>query len=265
MKDNFLCLDVSTSTVGIAVFSINGELKEVNHINPTVKTITETSVVTEKTKMPNLEVYNKKTDMIVTFLVENYDKSIIDFIVIEEPMISNKNVVSTGQLNLFCGMLYSKIKAYYDCPIKYIDVDTIRRNAFPELSQKGVLWKPVPKKILNKSLSDYRKFFILSLVAQRYPEVVWMLNNNQNIKTENLDRADAIAVGLGYMIYTKQWQPTIKSLPHAVDFVENVITYEIFLKKLADKKIGDKNTKNSLSIEYLKEHFKINDFVNFAI
>jgi hypothetical protein len=254
MKDHFICLDVSTSTVGIAVFNINGELKEVNHINPSVKTIVETSVVTEKTKMPNLEVYHKKTDMII-----------INFIVIEEPMISNKNVVSTGQLNLFCGMLYSKIKSYYDCPIKYIDVDTIRRNAFPELSQKNVLWKPVPKKILNKSLTDYRKFFILSLVAQRYPDVVWMLNNNQNIKTENLDRADAIAVGLGYMIYTKQWQPTLKSLSHAVDFVENVITYEIFLKKLADKKLGDKNTKNSLSIEYLQKHFKINNFVNFAI
>jgi RNase H-fold protein (predicted Holliday junction resolvase) len=277
---NILALDVSTSTVGIALFSEDGKLLEVNHVSPEGKTSRDTRIEkVDKKGFPNVDLYNLEAQSIFDFLKENYEKDTINLIVIEQPMCARENPVSTSQLNIFAGLLFSKLRTHYQCEVKYIDVDTVRRYAFPELigknssvDKKGktviskidTLWGVIPKKILGKKIADYRKLIILNLVYQRYPNIVWMLNNNLNIKKENLDRADAVAVGLGYMAFIGKWTMEQSDVQQSIDFVEKCLTYDIFVGECVKKKI-DKQQKDALKWEYLKNIFEIEKYLNVAI
>ena len=75
-----LGLDVSTKTIGMALFEEDGKLLELTHITPKIKPIPDNK----------LELLFKKVDAF-ELLLTRYIELDIDKVIIEEPLLSSNN------------------------------------------------------------------------------------------------------------------------------------------------------------------------------
>ena len=182
-----LGLDVSTKTIGIALFNLEGKLLELTHITPRPKPKPETKVG-ELIKKAN----------IFSEFIEKYKKLKINTIIIEEPLLRSNNVNTVGTLLRYNGMI-SKI-CYDELGVlpEYISTYNSRKFAFPELMEsrkegsKPVLFGGYDTKI-------DKKMIIWEKVATLEPQIVWLYTRNQTLKKESFDMTDAYACVLGYM------------------------------------------------------------------
>lgn len=247
-------IDLSTSCAGFSLFSEDGQLQELTHAVPAHKFDT-------LNKMQDLQY---KCDILKEFILQKqWNEMNISLIVIEEPMISPATIVSSAILNKFHGMFYSALKQIFDDNVKidYIDEREARLNAMPEVSKNGKLWGSVPKTIKGNKISDYRKMLIMLLMAQRYPEVAWMLTNNKTINKKNFDQADSIATILGYMVRQGKWQTRPHNLEKALSFIEQYYDYMDWMKTIN----GNAGEKKALKVRYLQDYLNINEQLNVEV
>ena len=87
-------LDVSTRTIGIALFEEDGKLLELTHITPKIKPQPENK----------LEELFKKVDAFEKLLTRYMDLE-IEKVIIEEPLLNSNNVYTVGILLRFNGMI----------------------------------------------------------------------------------------------------------------------------------------------------------------
>lgn len=185
-EESFLLgLDVSTKTIGIALFSNKGELMALTHISPKAKPVPESKT----------EELLKKADMFGA-LITKYMKMNIKHILIEEPLLKSNNANTAGTLLRFNGMI-TKI-AYDKLGVvpEYISTYEARKNAFPELMQpnasgKIVLFGSFPK-------DTDKKRVVWEKVSKREPKITWLLDAKGALKKENFDMSDAYTVTLAY-------------------------------------------------------------------
>jgi len=248
-----LGLDVSTSTVGICLFRVDGKLVELNHVSPIVKD--------ENISKQDLLLY--KCNLVVNFLVENYPPENIVEIILETPLISSQQTDTAAMLNYFGGIVYATLRQFYKEKISYITVDEARRFGLPELvgGKSKSLFGVFNGRLERKIISDYKKMIVLSLVAQRYPAIVWLLNNNMAVDKKNFDRADSIVVVLGEKQRNSIWPSNPKDVEQTIDFINRNIAYETFCKTLT----GNKEEKDKEKYNYLKNTFEIEKFLNVAL
>jgi hypothetical protein len=248
-----LGLDVSTSTVGICLFRVDGKLVELNHVSPIVKD--------ENISKQDLLLY--KCNLVVNFLVENYPPENIVEIILETPLISSQQTDTAAMLNYFGGIVYATLRQFYKEKISYITVDEARRFGLPELvgGKSKSLFGVFNGRLERKIISDYKKMIVLSLVAQRYPAIVWLLNNNMAVDKKNFDRADSIVVVLGEKQRNSIWPSNPKDIEQTIEFINRNITYENFCKTLT----GIKEEKDKEKYNYLKNTFEIEKFLNVAL
>ena len=181
-----LGLDVSTKTIGISLFNNKGQLLELTHISPKIKPVPETKT----------EELIKKADLFAEF-VGKYSKMNIKHVLIEEPLLRSNNVNTVGTLLRFNGMVTKICYDILDVTPEYISTYEARKNAFPELMQKGasskiVLFGDYPKDIDKKRV-------IWGLVSKREPRINWLLDKKGELKKENFDMSDAYVVALSFM------------------------------------------------------------------
>lgn len=248
-----LGLDVSTSTVGICLFRTDGKLMELNHVSPIVKD--------ENITKQDLLLY--KCNLVVNFLVENYPPENIVEIILETPLISSQQTDTAAMLNYFGGIVYATLRQFYKEKITYITVDEARRFGLPELvgGKSKSLFGVFNGRLERKTISDYKKMIVLSLVAQRYPAIVWLLNNNMAVDKKNFDRADSIVVVLGEKQRNSLWPSNPKDIEQTIEFINRNIGYESFCKTLT----GNKEEKDKEKYNYLKNVFEIEKFLNVAL
>jgi RNase H-fold protein (predicted Holliday junction resolvase) len=187
-----LGLDVSTKTIGIALFDDEGKLWELTHVTPKVKPKPETK----------LEELFRKVDIFEKYLTK-YIELDIDRVVIEEPLLSSNNVYTVATLLRFNGMISKVVEEVLNVIPEFISSNDARRYAFPELVQKRTHNKkgePYDEKQLarNKPVlfgqysSDVdKKMVIWEKVADLEPSIVWEYTRNQTLKKENFDMTDA--------------------------------------------------------------------------
>lgn len=188
-----LGLDVSTSTIGWALFDIQTkELLELTHISPVVK-----PKVDNKTKELFLksEVFKDK--------LKEYKNLGITNVIIEEPLLNSNNVYTIQTLLRFNTLISKEIFDTLGVVPEYISTYNSRKFAFPELvkeNNKGkfVLFGGLPKDI-------DKKMIIWNLVAKMEPQIKWLYTKNQTLKKENFDMSDAYTCCLGYMKQEKIW------------------------------------------------------------
>lgn len=181
-----LGLDVSTKTIGIALFNNKGQLLELTHISPKAKPTPESKT----------EELIKKADLFSDF-ISKYAKMNIKHVLIEEPLLRSNNVNTVGTLLRFNGMV---TKICYDklgVTPEYISTYEARKNAFPELMQPGsttkiVLFGAYPKDIDKKRV-------IWEKVSKREPQINWLLDKKGQLKKENFDMSDAYTCVFAYM------------------------------------------------------------------
>lgn len=188
-----LALDVSTKTIGWALFDITTkELLELTHISPKPKPIPEN-------KMEELLL---KAGMFRTKLL-NYQNLNIKHVVIEEPLLNSNNVYTIGTLLRYNTLVFKEIYDVLNIVPEFISTYNSRKFAFPHLvreNDKGkfVLFGGYPKDI-------DKKVIIWELVSKREPQISWQYTKNQTLKKECFDQTDAYTCGLGYMKMINLW------------------------------------------------------------
>lgn len=195
-KGLILGLDVSTKTIGIALFEDNdgkGELKLLTHVTPKIKPKPEskTEELLAKAKIFEEEFLNKYIDKGITKCI------------IEEPLLRSNNVNTVGTLLKFNGMI---TKAVYDTlglTPEYISSYDSRAFAYPELMEirkKNKKGEPYPEKELARKkpvlFGGYdwdtdKKVVVWEKVADLEPQITWLYTSKGTLKKENFDMTDA--------------------------------------------------------------------------
>jgi hypothetical protein len=188
-----LGLDVSTRTIGIALFDIQSrELLELTHVSPTPKP-------KEEDKIKELLL---KSEIIRTKLLEYKDMG-ISKVIIEEPLLNSNNVYTVQTLLRFNTLVCKEVYDVLGIVPEFISTYNSRKFAFPELVQendkgKFVLFGGLPKTIDKKNI-------IWELVAKKEPQIIWRYTRNNTLKKENFDQTDAYTCVLGYMKMKEIW------------------------------------------------------------
>lgn len=206
-----LALDVSTSTIGIALFQDmgeHGELKLLHHVSPKVK------------PQPNskMEELFRKVEIFEKEFLVNYSDFGITRVVIEEPLLQSNNVYTIATLLRFNGMISKSVYDTLGVVPEFISSYDARKYAFPELMAVRRFKKdgtPLTEKAIEKNtpvlFGDYpfdvdKKMVIFEKVCDLEPQVVWFYDKKNKLKKETFDTSDAYACGIGYMNKIGVWK-----------------------------------------------------------
>jgi hypothetical protein len=188
-----LGLDVSTKTIGIALFDVNSEhLLELTHLSPVPKTIMN-SKIEELIIKSNL--FKIKLD--------EYKNIGINKVIIEEPLLTSNNINTVGILMRFNTLVCKEVFDVLNIMPEFISTYNARKFAYPELTQKNKNGKEVLFGGLEKTID--KKKLIWELVSSKEPQINWHYDKKGNLKKENFDQTDAYTAVLGYMKMKNIW------------------------------------------------------------
>jgi hypothetical protein len=182
-----LGLDISTKTVGFALFDISGSnLLELTHFSPKIKPQPEDKI----------EELLKKADAFKKHL-ENYKDFGITTVVIEEPLLNSNNIYTVGTLLRYNTLILKNCYDVLGILPTFISTYNARKFAFPSLvgkndKGKNVLFGGYPKDIDKKHLIWENVNIVCS-------EVEWLYGKDGKLKKENYDMADAATAVIGYV------------------------------------------------------------------
>jgi hypothetical protein len=191
-KSKILGLDISTKTIGWALFDLTGKkLLELTHFSPKIKPQPE----------DKLEELLKKADAFKKRLEEYKDFGIVK-VIIEEPLLNSNNVYTVGTLLRYNTMICKIVYDTLGIVPTFISTYNARKFAFPDLvgsngKNKNVLFGGYPKDIDKKHV-------IWEHVNAVCPEVKWLYNKTGNLSKENYDMSDAATAVIGYINMIKQ-------------------------------------------------------------
>jgi hypothetical protein len=205
-----LALDVSTSTIGIALFEdlgTKGELKLLHHVSPKVKPKPDNK----------MEELFKKVEIFEQEFLSNYSDFGITKVVIEEPLLQSNNVYTIATLLRFNGMISKSVYDTIGVIPEFISSYDARKYAFPELMAVRKFKKdgtPLNEKQIAKNTPvlfggyDFdvdKKMIIFEKVCDLEPQIKWILDKNNKLKKENFDMSDAYTCGIAYMKSINKW------------------------------------------------------------
>lgn len=206
-----LALDVSTSTIGIALFEDmgdRGELKLLHHVSPKVKPKPENK----------MEELFKKVEIFEQEFLKHYSDFGITRVVIEEPLLQSNNVYTIATLLRFNGMISKSVYDTIGVVPEFISSYDARKFAFPELMAVRKFKKdgtPLAEKAIAKNspvlFGEYpfdvdKKYVLWEKVAELEPQVTWFYDKNNKLKKETFDTSDAYVAGIGYMQKHEIWK-----------------------------------------------------------
>jgi len=186
-KPKILGLDISTKTIGWALFDIKeSKLLELTHFSPKIKPQPEDKI----------EELLKKADAFKSH-IEKYRDIGITRIIIEEPLLNSNNVYTVGTLIRYNTMILKSCYEILNIVPTFISTYNARKYAFPDLvgkndKGKNVLFGGYPKDIDKKHI-------IWEHVNSVCPEVKWLYGKGGNLKKENYDMSDAATAVIGYV------------------------------------------------------------------
>lgn len=186
-------LDVSTKTIGIALFDIaTKKLLELTHISPVAKKNSDNKI---EELLIKGNIFKEKLKSYIDMGITN--------VVIEEPLLNSNNINTVGTLMRFNTIICKEIYDTLGIVPEFISTYNARKNAFPHLVQennkgKFVLFGGLPMDIDKKQI-------IFDLVSKREPQITWLYTRNNTLKKECFDMSDAYCAVLGFMKHKKIW------------------------------------------------------------
>ena len=206
-----LGLDISTKTIGIALFEDNdgvGELKLLHHVTPKLKPEPQNQ----------MEKLFEKARIFEKDFLNDYANVGIKRVIIEEPLLQSNNVDTTTILLRFNGMIARSVYETLGIVPDFISSYDARCYGFPELmevrkikkdgtlrSEKDIA-KSKPVLFGGKDFDVDKKMVIWELVADLVPQINWFYDKNNKLKKENFDMSDAFTCVWGYMRKHGYWK-----------------------------------------------------------
>jgi len=206
-----LGLDVSTKTIGIALFEDNngcGDLKLLHHVTPKVKPEPENKME---------ELFEKARIFEKDFLNDYADVG-INRVIIEEPLLQSNNVYTIATLLRFNGMVARSVYETIGIIPEFISSYDARKYAFPQLMGVRTTKKNGDQKTEKEIAKcepvlfgayDHdidKKMVIWELVSDLEPQITWFYDKKNKLKKENFDMTDAYTAVLGYMRKNQIWK-----------------------------------------------------------
>jgi len=188
-----LGLDISTKTIGWALFDIQSEeLLELTHFSPKVK----------PKKEDKIEEMLVKADHFKNKLVD-YKNIGITKVIIEEPLINSNNIRTVATLMRYNSFITRCIYDILGIVPNFISTYNSRKFAFPNLVQEN----SKGRKVLfgGYEIGCDKKQIIWQQVSNILPELAWSYTRNNTLKKENFDMCDAYTCVLGYMKQNNIW------------------------------------------------------------
>jgi RNase H-fold protein (predicted Holliday junction resolvase) len=188
-----LGLDVSTKTIGIALFDTpTRQLLELTHVSPLPKPKSEDKI----------EELILKSGIFKQKLLEYQDLGITK-VIIEEPLLNSNNIYTVSTLMRYNTLICKEVYDVLGIVPEFITTYNARKSAFPDLVQKNdkgkfVLFGGYPKTVDKKEI-------IWEHVAKREPQITWLYTRNNTLKKECFDMTDSYTCVLGYMKSKKIW------------------------------------------------------------
>jgi hypothetical protein len=193
-------LDVSTKTIGISLIdSNNGKLYELTHITPKIKPLPKN----------NLETLFKKAECFKDF-IERYIDADVDYVVIEEPLLSSNNSYTVATLLRYNGIISKITYDVLGILPTFISSYESRKNAFPELMEKRKFNKK-GEKLSDKNIERNepvlfggypfdidKKMVVWEKVSEKEPQVKWSYDKHGFLSKECFDMSDAYTCGLAF-------------------------------------------------------------------
>lgn len=214
-----LSLDVSTSTIGIALFEDlgdKGKLVLLSHVSPKVKPQPENKME---------ELFRKVEIFENEFLLAINDKLGVKLkdlgisrVVIEEPLLQSNNIYTAATLLRFNGLISKSIYDALGLVPEFISSYDARSYAFPELmavrrfNKKG---EALEEKAIAKNKPvlfgayDFdvdKKYVLWEKVAELEPQITWFYDKKNKLKKETFDTSDAYVAARGYMNKIGAWK-----------------------------------------------------------
>lgn len=186
-KAKILGLDISTKTIGWALFDINSsKLLELTHFSPKIKPQPEDKI---EELLMKAEAFKKQ--------LEGYKNMGITRVVIEEPLLQSNNIYTVGTLLRYNTLILKNCYDVLGIIPTFISTYNARKFAFPNLvgpNDKGrnVLFGGYPKDIDKKQV-------IWDHVNILFPEIKWLYDKNGKLKKECFDMADSVTCVIGYV------------------------------------------------------------------
>lgn len=188
-----LGLDISTKTIGVALFDISTkQLLELTHVSPKPKVEDENKM---RELMMKSEIFRQK--------LSTYIGLGINKVVIEEPLLNSNNVYTVGTLMRYNTLICKEVYDVLGIIPEFISTYNSRKFAFPYLVEKNDKGKFVLFGGFNKDID--KKVIIWEQVAKREPQITWLYTKNNTLKKENFDQSDAYTAVLGYMKKENIW------------------------------------------------------------
>ena len=187
-EPKILGLDISTKTIGWALFGINTQkLLELTHFSPRVNPRPEDKI----------EEHLKKAAAFEDKLKEIKGLGVVK-VIIEEPLLTSNNLYTVGSLLRYNSMI---VKTVYDIlGIVPVFISTYNSRKFAHYSLLGhnnkgkkVLFGGLPKDANKKEL-------VWQEVKKLEPQIVWPYTRNNTLKKECFDMADAYTCVRGHML-----------------------------------------------------------------
>lgn len=229
-----LGIDISTACLGVSLVKVENEdieVLKISYVTPKApKNIKGTEALFLKSK------YFKEE-----FIDQYKDVGLTD-IIIEEPLHSSQNNNTVVTLLRFNGMISQSIYEATGIVPKYISSYDARKYSFPELmavrkynkKDKVRPLKDIQQSIAKNELvlfggypfSCQKKYIIWNKVSEKFPDIEWVYNSKNNLKTENFDVSDSLVCILGYLNMEKY-----KNSPDAeivcCSTTDNLVTYAV--------------------------------------
>ena len=192
-EPKILGLDISTKTIGWALFGINTQkLLELTHFSPRVNPRPEDKI----------EEHLKKAAAFEDKLKEIKGLGVVK-VIIEEPLLTSNNLYTVGSLLRYNSMI---VKTVYDIlGIVPVFISTYNSRKFAHSSLLGhnnkgkkVLFGGLPKDTNKKEL-------VWQEVKKLEPQIVWPYTRNNTLKKECFDMADAYTCVRGHMLQNELW------------------------------------------------------------
>jgi RNase H-fold protein (predicted Holliday junction resolvase) len=188
-----LGLDVSTRTIGVALFDVQTkELLELTHISPVPKPKVENKI---EELLLKAQIFREK--------LLSYKGMGIQYVVIEEPLLNSNNVYTVSTLMRFNTLICKEVYDVLGVVPEFISTYNSRKFAFPHLVQPNDKDKYVLFGGMSKDID--KKVVIWELVAKKEPQINWLYTKNNTLKKENFDQTDAYCAALGFMKMKEIW------------------------------------------------------------
>ena len=214
-----LALDVSTSTIGIALFEDlgdKGKLAFLSHVSPKVKPQPENKM---EELFRKVEIFENEFLLAVNEKLGVKLKDLnITRVVIEEPLLQSNNIYTAATLLRFNGLISKSIYDALGIVPDFISSYDARSYGFPELmairrfNKKGealdekTIAKGKPVLFGAYDFDVDKKYVLWEKVAELEPQITWFYDKKNKLKKETFDTSDAYVAARGYMNKIGVWK-----------------------------------------------------------